>query len=111
MTVSNFHSCHAGPQHHSQLFRAHRCPRVLSVGLSKSTRSRLEERAAHGGGAHWKCRVGAIVAKQLDDPWWGATGTRVNRISRETVEKTGENHGLNLNPTLGGFMVLMLVLD
>jgi hypothetical protein len=44
-------------------------------------------------------------------PWWGATGTRVNRISRETVEKTGENHGLNLNPTLGGFMVLMLVLD
>ena len=44
------------------------------------------------------------MAKQLDDPWWGATGTRVNRISRETVEKTGENHGLNLNPTLGGFM-------
>ena len=41
-----------------------------------------------------------LVAKQLYDPWWGGTWTS-NRINRVTIEKTWENHGLNLNPMLG----------
>ena len=56
MTVSNFHSCHAGPQHHSQLFRvengslrptmryAHTCPTCGTCVHSSKEAGRIQSK-------------------------------------------------------------------
>ena len=67
MAVSNSHSRHAWYLVESQVDRStiRSCFGLIGArgfrrfGLSNSTRTRLDERAAHGWGAHRKCRVGA----------------------------------------------------